>query len=57
MLYIRDLNFHEGMSLSSGMSMHMHCTLFLVINTFLISLLSAFAGMLFCKAEEPRPCH
>ena len=47
MFYIRDLNIHEDMSLSSGMSIHMLFTLFLVINPFLISLLSVFLGMLF----------
>ena len=31
--------------------------LFPLINTLLVSLLSVFAGIIFCKAEGPGPCH
>ena len=30
---------------------------FLLINTLLVSLLSIFVGILFCKADGPGPCH
>lgn len=42
--------------LSLGLSTH--TVLFLLpINTSLISLLSVFVGIFFCKVKEPGPCH
>ena len=35
----------------------MYYTLFLLINSLLISLLSIFVGILFCKVKGPGPCH
>ena len=40
---------------STQVSIHTCCTLFLLKNTLLVSLLSVFIGILFCKAEEPGP--
>ena len=42
---------------SACVFIHMHCTLFLLINTSLASLLSVFLEILFCKAKGPGPCH
>ena len=35
---------------------HMLYSFFLLINTLLVSLLSVFVEILFCKAKEPGPC-
>lgn len=52
---LRDL-----LSDSARVSIHSYCTLFLLINTLLSSLLSSFMEILFCKAEGPHlsliPC-
>lgn len=50
-----DSNCHEG-SVSMYLSTHM-IPFFFLINTLLVSLLSLLVGILFCKAEEPGPCH
>ena len=61
MPHISDLNYHAGttLSLSSPVCLATHTLLFffLLINTSLVSLLSVFVGILFCKAEGPGPCH
>ena len=47
-----------SLSESTCVSIHVYCSLFfLLIKTLLISLLSIFVGILFCKAKEPGPCH
>ena len=45
----------DSPSESAHVSIHTYCTLFLQINTLLASLLSRLVGILFCKAEGPRP--
>lgn len=40
---------------STHVSIHTCCTLSLLKNTLLVSLLSVFIGILFCKAEELGP--
>ena len=53
-------NCQEGMAQGfslwvSPMSIHIYCTLFLLINTLLSSLLFVFMEILFFKAQEPGP--
>jgi len=45
----------DSPSESAHVSIHTYCTLFLQLNTLLASLLSRLVGILFCKAEGPRP--
>ena len=55
----RDSNYHKGATLSLSPPMCLStCTVlfFLLINTLLVSLLSVFVGVLFCKAKGPGPC-
>ena len=60
MPHVSNLNCHvctiQGRpSVSARVSLHTYCTLFLLINTSLASLLSVFVEILSCKAEEPGP--
>ena len=61
MLHKSDVNFHkgvtQGLSEPTCVSVHTYCTVFLLINTLLVSLLHVFVGILFCKLEGPRPGH
>ena len=54
------LNCHEGVTLpvceSTHVSVHRYRTLFLLLQTLLVSLLSVFLGILLCKAQGPGPC-
>ena len=49
------LRLRDSPSESAHVSIHTYCTLFLQINTLLALLLSSLVGILFCKAEGPRP--
>ena len=40
-----------------SVSIYMYYTLFLLINSLLVSLLSFFEGILICKVKGPGPCH
>ena len=52
-----DLNCHEAMTPSLLVYLATHTVLFfLLTNSLLISLLSVFVGILFCKAERPGSC-
>ena len=57
--HVSDFKHHKGVTLSMGLpaSIHMDYIPFLLINTLLVSLLSVFVGILFCKAKGPGPCH
>ena len=54
-----DSNRHKGatLSLSSPVCLSTRTVLFFLVSTLLVSLLSVFVGILFCKADGPGLCH